>query len=51
MNNEDATSTIEVVYLDGSKLKITYPFAYFPANVEIWQERFLNGSIRSWKVV
>jgi hypothetical protein len=51
MNNENANATIEVVYLDGTVRQITYPMPYFHANLEFWQERFFNGSIRGWKVV
>jgi hypothetical protein len=51
MNNEDATGTIEVIYLDGTTRQITYPAGYFFANLEFWQERFFNGSILGWKVV
>lgn len=51
MNPENTTSTIEVVYLDGTKRQITYPYPYFSANIEFWQDRFFNGSIISWKVI
>jgi len=51
VKNENATATIEVIYLDGTTRQITYPIIYFPANLKFWQDRFFNGSIISWKVI
>jgi DNA/RNA endonuclease YhcR with UshA esterase domain len=51
MKNENGTGTIEVIYLDGTSRQITYPWTYFEANLEFWQDRFSNGSILGWKVV
>jgi hypothetical protein len=52
MKNENyGTGTIEVTYLDGTSRQITYPWVYFEANLDFWQDRFSNGSILGWKVV